>query len=70
MGGIGKIAGVPALLDESPVLPGPRFARAPFSGRVLVHIVRSFLIVFGFAAIFFGLTLMGALMTSAVRGQF
>jgi len=37
---------------------------------VLVHIVRSFLIVFGFAAIFFGLTLMGALMTSAVRGQF
>lgn len=59
-------------MDEScvPVLPGPRLARAPFSGRVLVHIVRSFLIVFGFAAIFFGLTLMGALMTSAVRGQF
>jgi hypothetical protein len=32
--------------------------------------VRSFITVFGFAAIFFGLALMSALVTSAVRGQF
>jgi hypothetical protein len=37
---------------------------------VFVHIVRPVLTVFGFAAIFFGLSLMGALMTGAVRGQF
>jgi len=32
--------------------------------------IRSFLTVFGFAAIFVGLTLVSALITSAVRGQF
>jgi hypothetical protein len=35
---------------------------------VLVHIVRSLL--FGFAAIFCGLTVMGAPLIGAVRGQF
>jgi hypothetical protein len=32
--------------------------------------VRSCLTVFGFATLFIGLTLMSALITSAVRGQF
>jgi hypothetical protein len=32
--------------------------------------VRSCITIFGFAAIFVGLTLMSALITSAVRGQF
>jgi len=56
-------------------LKGPRFGCGLAQcGACTVHVdgsaVRSCVTVFGFTAIFVGLTLMSALLVSAVRGQF
>jgi hypothetical protein len=39
-------------------------------GEIAMRVVRSFITAFGFAAIFFGMTVMSALVMGAVRGQF